>query len=295
MNPFAPVTRVTRAPLDSNWKSPVVRSFWKSVGGRSPKDSVCRVCDDLTKQLNRSKPPFQSDRYEYAELLGIEVVEKPISNQKLQGILSVCGTEYLILLNENASAEQKNFTVCHEVGHIKMLQIAESTLGPERVLNHLTGSKEEERLSNAFAENLLMPRKQFREAAEGLNPSMQSVVALAGKFRTSVEATALRIVSLNIWSCLLFWCAPRREYGGGWVVEIKGSIRAASVANPPVSGRRLVRWGVDGVFDAYHNKRLTSTAVIFRDPGLNNVEQWRLDCLNHKDSVLALMVRGEYS
>ena len=277
------------------WNSPVVRSFWESVGGRCPEDAVRRICDQMTGGLRRNEPPFQSDRYEYAELLGVRVIEKEISDRKLQGVLSTCGNEFLILINKNDSPERKSFTVCHEVGHIQMLKAAESTLGRDRVLKHVAGSREEEFLSDAFAINLLMPRQDFKRAARDLDMSMTSLSELAKRYRTSIEAAARRVVGLNVWPCSVLWGSLEKLCGGSFAVKISNHIHSASLATPPLSNERHVRWCVDAVWKAYDNRRLTRSPVTFRHPGQQTVEKWWFECVHRTDhrgeSFLALMFR----
>lgn len=255
---------------------------------------MVRVCDKMTDELSKKKPPFQSERYEYAELVGARVIEKKVLDRKLNGTLLTCGDEYLIVINEEDSPERKNFTVCHELGHMQMLIKAESLLGREQVLNRLHGSLEEERLSDMFAVNLLMPRKEFKKAATALDPSMKSLLKLASTFRASVEAVARRVVRMDIWPCVLLWCSPEKQFDGGYVVKISNIENSASL-KLPVSCRGFVRWGVDAVCEAYNNKKLSCSPVIFRHPGRNSVEHWNIECLNRGDEqgnlILALMIR----
>ena len=255
---------------------------------------MVRVCDKMTSELDRKKPPFQSERYEYAELVGARVIEKNIYDRKLNGTLSTCGDEFLIVINEEDSPERKSFTVCHELGHMKMLIEAESELGRDRVLNRFHGSLEEERLSDMFAVNLLMPRKEFKKEATALDPSMKSLLKLASTFRTSVEAAARRVVRMDIWPCALLWCMPVKQQDGGYVVKITNIENSASL-KPPVSFKGYVRWGVDAVCEAYNNKKLSCSQVTFHHPGRNSVERWNIECLNRGgercELVLALMFR----
>jgi Zn-dependent peptidase ImmA (M78 family) len=283
------------AAHNSTWRSLVVRQFWKSVGGRGPEDSVLRICEKMRRQLKTNAPPFQSDRYEYAAMVGARVIEKNIPNGKLQGILSRCGDECLIVVDKGDSPERRSFTVCHEVGHIQMLREAESLLAKDRV-SQLKGGDEEERLSNAFAVNLLRPKQEFKAAALPLTPSMGSLLRLSALFRASVEAVARRSVELNIWPCALLWCAPEKLHGGAYAVKITDFMYAAQITGPTLSRRSLVRWGVDSVCEAYNNKGISSrpTTVRFHSPSSRTVEEWHLECMYRGDrqgaSVLALMV-----
>lgn len=286
---------MSRVSYSPDWKSSaVVRSFWKTVGGRTPQDAVIRVCDRMTKELRKKEPPFQSARYEYAELLGVRVIEENIPERSLQGILSKDRDGYLITLNQQDAPERRSFTVCHELGHVQMLNVAESALGPNRVLKDTKASREEERLSDLFAVNLLMPRRKFKQMATALSPSMKSLIELAGAFRTSVNASARRIVDLNIWPCALLSCEPQKILGGQFVVKINTFTNSASLVNPPISHERHVRWGIDAVCEAYDNKCLSRSTVVLREAGRQAAEHWTIECLyresHSRDTVLALMV-----
>jgi Zn-dependent peptidase ImmA (M78 family) len=283
---------------NSRWNSLIVRSFWEAVGGRGPEDSVLRVCEAMRKELKRKVPPFQSDRYEYAELVGARVIEKEISNDKLDGVLSKCGNEYLIMVNKADSPGRRSFTVCHEVGHIQILREAEKILGSDRVLSNLSGSVEEEKLSDAFAANLLMPKNEFKAAEiqqrkNAVGPSIESLVELSRQFRTSLEATARRLVDLNIWTSIVLWCKPEKQHSGRTAVRISKILRSKRSSKLPLARGSLVMWGVDCVSEAYNNKSFSSTMVRVRTPGMPTSGEWCLESLYCGDrqsgSVLALM------
>jgi len=174
-----------------------------------------------------------------------------------------------------------------------MLRIAESHLGRDRVLNRLNGSQQEEQLSDFFAVNLLMPRKEFKKAAIGLAPSMKSLIALSDIFRTSLEAAARRIVDLDVWSCLFLWCAPEKLYGGGFAVKIARCANSLSlVGRPPISPTGYIWWGVDAVCEAYDNKTPSSSTITFCQ--LGQQVHWSLECMfrgvERSHSILALML-----
>ncbi len=197
-------------------KSKAVRSFWKEVGGRGPVDAVNRICKDLLNRLGRKIPPFQTgsqNRFEYAKLLDIPVKQVDI---KCDGILIRNGQRYIIQVQKSSKPEKKNFTVCHEIGHIQILQHARKFLS--RQLHCNTGlleySKEEEQLSDIFAKNLLMPHKIFQHYASHCEPGIDSLFELANTFCTSLTATSFRLTELNLWPSVILWALPMTYYNG---------------------------------------------------------------------------------
>jgi Zn-dependent peptidase ImmA (M78 family) len=198
------------------WQSKAVRCFWKDVGGRGPIDAVNQVCTDLLNRLGKKTPPFQTaeqKRYEYAKLLNIPVKEADL---QCDGTLIKTGDDYIIRVQRKSSPERKNFTVCHEIGHIQILQHARYFLSQQSNCNSdsFGHSREEEDLSNLFARNLLMPCKIFRKYSCSCEPGIDSLLELANTFCTSLTATSFRLAELDLWPSVILWATPMTYYNG---------------------------------------------------------------------------------
>jgi hypothetical protein len=195
------------------WQSPVLHAFWRSVGGKSPQRAVERVCDSHLMKLGKSAPPFQTPgKYEYATLLGLDVIERKLT---CDGSLSRIGDRFYVQVNENSAPTRKNFTVCHELCHYDLFLRCD-----RRLMLQPHYSREEEDLCDFYASNMLMPRKPFRKIASPLSPGVESIARLSELFMTSYEATARRIVDLKIWKIALAFWKPSELCNGRLGLEL---------------------------------------------------------------------------
>jgi len=132
------------------------------------------------------------------------------------GTVAEINGKTVISVNSNEPEERQRFTVCHEIGH-KVLGLASSHQHvpqwgyAKRDLNEV--------LCDIFAAELLMPFEQFRAAARGREPSLDTVLKLMEAFRTSFPATASRLARLADSPC-------------AFVTMQGGSVRYAAMSTP---------------------------------------------------------------
>jgi Zn-dependent peptidase ImmA (M78 family) len=196
--------------------------------GKEPVRFIEELAEKMVRTLGRTEPPFQTDAFEYAVLAGAKVLQTNIP--KYSGLMSVFDGRIIIEINRDDSLERKNFTVCHEVGHIELRKAA-NLLRPSRarrgrfIHKEKSGegtSKTEERLVEEFAANILMPRQVFSDKARELTPGLESAMSLSKMFLTSLGATLRRIVSLRVWPCVMIWGIPEKMIGENvWAVRIQ--------------------------------------------------------------------------
>lgn len=196
--------------------------------GKEPVRFIEELADKMVRTLGRTEPPFQTDAFEYAALAGAKVLQTNIP--KYSGLMSVFDGRIIIEINRDDSLERKNFTVCHEVGHIELRKAA-NLLQPSRsrrgTFIHKEKpsegtSKTEEWLVEEFAANILMPRQVFSNKARNLKPSLENARGLSKMFLTSLGATLRRIVSLRVWPCVMIWGMPEKMMGENvWAVRIQ--------------------------------------------------------------------------
>ncbi|HXT13487.1 MAG TPA: ImmA/IrrE family metallo-endopeptidase [Candidatus Angelobacter sp.] len=261
------------------WSSPIVRSFWKQVGGRNPYSAIERVCSQLLEQLGKENPPFQSSEYEFAKLLNIRVIENEIS---CDGLLALAGKRFVIQVKRSATPERKSFTVCHELGHIEIVRRATADSNDFlAVMGKRQGTDEEERLSNFFAANLLMPRDHFLSRIARLERSMDTLFQLAREYRTSIRATALRIVELKAWDCVFFWCLPERLVNERMAVRIVGRPVVSSSVDWPHKNCGYVSWGAECVSRAYDDNMIVKDRLIVRKHNGAKPVYWHLEAARH--------------
>jgi IrrE N-terminal-like domain len=280
--------------ITRRWNSEIVRLFWKQVGGLSPFTAIEDVCTELQNQLGRSSPPFQSEQYEFARLLNVRVIENEIS---CDGVLALAGTRFVIQVRRNTTSERKNFTVCHELGHVEMLRRATDNLSELRsLMDARTRLNEEEMLSNFFAANLLMPRKDFVDRASQLVPSLDSLFQLARTYRTSVASTARRITELGVWKCHFFWCLPEARGFQRTVVRMLGKPIISESLQCPYKNAEYVTWGVKPIILAYEGNKTVDDRLIFQKHGGAAAEFWRLEAARHdfeNETRVIALVRPE--
>jgi Zn-dependent peptidase ImmA (M78 family) len=95
----------------------------------------------------------------------------------------------LVLINGADSASAKVFTLFHELAHL-----ANRTSG----LCALNDNINEEALANAFAANFLMPENAVRQSLRDGDDPADASVRLAGLFKVSILAAAVRLRTLNV-------------------------------------------------------------------------------------------------
>lgn len=97
----------------------------------------------------------------------------------------------VISIPVGVSEARNNFTIAHELGHV-ILHHNEGSCCYHRSLQ-IDDPKEQQ--ANAFAANLLMPEKEFREAASKVNNNSHM---LARRFDVSELAARVRLKALRI-------------------------------------------------------------------------------------------------
>jgi hypothetical protein len=272
------------------WNSEVVRLFCKETGAANPFKAIERVCAGLLDQLGKAEPPFQSEKYEFADMLNVRVVESEIS---CDGLLALAGTRFYIQVKKDNIPESKNFTVCHELGHVEMLRRATKSFSECRSL--MSGRArlcEEEQLSNHFAASLLMPEHAFVPRAAKLTPSVDSLAELANDFGTSIEATVFRLKLFDVWKCHFFWCVPELMANKSTAIRLLKLVKSPSV-ECPVEDADYVRWGTKSVRTAYEENTSASERLEFRRHSAAAPEYWLLQTAKHtfkkQARVLALL------
>lgn len=135
-----------------------------------------------------------------AEGLGIKVAGSDIEDN-FQGMLSVEGDFKAIVYNSYIREEGRvNFTIAHELGHYSLhldrKELKCSLDDLENMGSLQPHSKDIEREANVFASYLLMPGQDVRQQIKDSPVDIALMKSLAGRYRTSVTATACRVAYL---------------------------------------------------------------------------------------------------
>lgn len=208
--------------------NPKIIEFCRRWNARQPSLALINAIDDAFPHLGTCVPPI--DPYPLAKIRGIQnVVEADIETA---GILFAIGNDsYVVQLNKRHPEERKRFTLAHEIGHTFFLDLGFDSSDKEGSSKEECGSLgvdlEEERLCDSAAAQILMPQKQFGAMADRYGFGANGVLRLASQFRTSIRATAVRLVGFCSYRLLV--CEWKRNYTTGayetlWV-ERSSSIR----------------------------------------------------------------------
>jgi hypothetical protein len=130
------------------------------------------------------------------------------------------GGGYLAEIEKTAREERKRFTCGHEIGHTLLFD-AEKWHGSyhersvERCGRELKVRRtQEEDLCDAAASELLMPTRTFLETVRRMGKTAGGLLRLSKKFRTSLWATANRLVATSRPRlCAVYW---REDDSGGY-------------------------------------------------------------------------------
>lgn len=231
------------------------------------------LSEEMVRKLGKTEPPFQTEAFEYAKLVGAKVIENDIIPS---GMMSVLNGKIIIEVKQSESLERKSYTVCHEVAHIEMRKAAKLfTISQKGRVINVPARKKEEFWAQKFAENLLMPREVFLRKASVLNPSMTSVIQLAKIFRTSLDATIRRVASLGVWKCVIVWGVPEKMLGDKrWAVEIQ-ECKSSLPGSPFCPRSKYVWWGGEAVNDAFNCNSIVTRTIAIED------QNWWFEGLRH--------------
>lgn len=117
----------------------------------------------------------------------------------------------IITVNSGAPLERKRFSAGHELGHWMRdrgkvsFSCTSSTFAGEWL------NENPERRANRYAADLLLPEFMFTPRAKGLEITLTSVRSLAKLFKTSLVATAIRLIELGSYPAMVVCSEPGRR------------------------------------------------------------------------------------
>ena len=165
-----------------------------------------------------------------AQALGVErIIRRPLqcsASGTADGMLVPKGDGYVIAINDNAPQSRQMYSLAHEIGHL-MIQRYAFGQGTSKFRGG-PGShqdRDEERLCEAIAAELLMPREVFGKRLNTVGQKLSSVPILANEFKTSITSTAIRYNELLPTASLLVkWSTNRQRQGwlrSDWAIRNK--------------------------------------------------------------------------
>ncbi len=152
-------------------------------------------------------------RVQYKKLVGCEA--------RLVGY----NTRAIVTIRESADPRRKRFSLAHELGHWNYHRGRSFECRVDDWVDGYTRKPVEEREADTYASELLMPAYMFAPLARKIKrPTFDGVKELAEIFNTSLTATAIRLVNMNVWPLLLvchsksghFWFNRSKDIPERW-------------------------------------------------------------------------------
>lgn len=111
------------------------------------------------------------------------------------------GDRGVLTVNSAQSPARRRFSLAHELGHWQLHRGRLMLCRAEEIEGSVAEARGLELDADQYAAALLMPRYLFVPAAAGLKgkPPWAMADALSAQFQTSLLATALRMITLDIW------------------------------------------------------------------------------------------------
>lgn len=157
--------------------------------------------EEIIKNL-QIRRPFEIQIKDIAMERGAFVRESILESSEARLIRE--GSVGIITVNKSIPEEgRKRFAIAHELGHFELHTVSQVILCAEKDMFVWNESKVQEIEANEFAASILMPKEIFAQYFEAGPPNINIVKDLAGKFRTTLTATALRYVQLSSEPCAI--------------------------------------------------------------------------------------------
>jgi hypothetical protein len=131
-------------------------------------------------------------RVQYGDLSGCEA--------RLVGV----GDRGIVTIRKGSDERRKRFSLAHELGHWNYHRGRSFSCRADDWVDGYSTKPTEEREADGYAADLLMPTYMFKPLARAVKrPTFDGIQELANQFRTSLTATAIRLVDINVWPLLL--------------------------------------------------------------------------------------------
>ncbi|HZR33289.1 MAG TPA: ImmA/IrrE family metallo-endopeptidase [Terriglobales bacterium] len=140
---------------------------------------------------------------------GATILRQPLTGCEANIVGS--GNKAIITVNSKSIAGRQRFSSGHELGHW-MKDRGQNAFGcsKSQMNSEWTGNNAETR-ANRFASDLLLPLSMFVPLAKGRPITLETVIYLAGVFRMSRTATAIRLVQHGSFPAMLVFYEQGRK------------------------------------------------------------------------------------
>jgi len=133
-------------------------------------------------------------------------------------------------INPSGVRGRERFSVAHELGHWHLHRGRSFQCRVDDPSANLSSNRAHEKEADTFAAHLLLPTFIFKpEIAQFKHPTFQQLTQVAGAFETSIMATALRLVGINIVPVIVAcynkdgkrWSLPSADIPNRWFLKEK--------------------------------------------------------------------------
>lgn len=197
---------VSRMSLRNNrirsrvWQSSAARELARMSSDGDPRTAIVQCARALLEEAQVFSAPVDFDPLgSYQRIHTIKAVP-----MKAAGRLVPDAKGFQVHVNAAHTIGKQRFTTGHELGHtlIPAYQRAPHVI-QDLVTGLFSGGKEEEYLCDMAASELLLPEHLFRNQAMERGLHLDTVATLSRLFKASREATARRLVDMNLWPCAM--------------------------------------------------------------------------------------------
>lgn len=144
-----------------------------------------------------------------AMTLGAKVRKRPLNGCEARILGN--GNRAIITVNLNSREERQRFSIGHELGHWQCHRGQNFQCSKDDIGSFGNSSKKKEREADTFSADLLMPWFLFKPMARNFaHADFNAVFKLSERFKTSLSATAIRLIESNIFPAILI-CHDRNK------------------------------------------------------------------------------------
>jgi hypothetical protein len=201
--------------------------------------------------------PNHIDLEPIAYHVGCEVRYRPLDG--CEACILGAGDRAIITVTTRTSKARLRFSLGHELGHWHYHRGHSSICRHDDIGNLVRSSLHPERVADAYAADLLLPRYLFEpRLVAAARPSFSTAERLAIEFRTSITATALRLVEFTPSVMLICHTAKGRKWfkaaadvPSRWFPrdDLDADSYAFDVLRRTEDRSRVVKIGADAWFD----------------------------------------------
>jgi len=203
----------------------------------NPQLAAIRLAEETSSKCTVRVPPV--DVEELCRLRKVTLIKTHLSGSAAR--LVRLGDRYIAEVNARDPETRRRFSICHEIGHTLFDECPPSENNENLCENSSYESKLEERLCDAIAAELLMPRDVFSRAVRDCRPSMDAIRRVGATFHVSTFAVARRIVNLNLWPMGLLLLRgnerSKTRLRGYWVSRSMRILAPLSIAIKEINSR----------------------------------------------------------